>query len=96
MDPLLIKPRSKEIIAMTSNTCINPVALYTNTPKSQPIINTTAIRNNMLLIIIDFAIKEWLKDCATQISLSLLRFLLQRVGFNFIDQWENERESGTL
>ena len=58
MDPLLINPKTKEIIAMTSNTCINPVALYTNTPRSQPIINTTAIRNNMLLIIIDFAIKE--------------------------------------
>ena len=68
MDPLLIKPRSKEIIAMTSNTCINPVALYTNTPKSQPIINPTAIRNNMLLIIIDFAIKEAKRLCHADIA----------------------------
>lgn len=31
--------------------CINPVALYTNTPKAQPITNMTAMMYNKLLII---------------------------------------------
>jgi len=41
---LLMMPRIREISARTINIWINPPTLYTNTPKSQPMIRITAIR----------------------------------------------------
>jgi len=42
-----MNPNINEMIAITSNTCIIPVAEYINTPKAHPIIRITAtIYNN--------------------------------------------------
>jgi hypothetical protein len=47
---LLITPRIKAIIAITNKIWINPPALYTKNPKIHPIIKTTAMRYNKLVI----------------------------------------------
>jgi hypothetical protein len=40
---LLIRPSTNAIMARTSRTWIRPAALYTKTPRSQPMIRMTAI-----------------------------------------------------
>jgi hypothetical protein len=48
---LLMNPSINEIMAITSNTWINPVAEYKNTPNAHPIIRITAtIYNNDLMV----------------------------------------------
>ena len=50
IEPLLIIPNNKAMIAITSSMCIKPAAEYANTPINQPTIKTKAIRNNIVLI----------------------------------------------
>lgn len=52
--PFLIIPTSSEITANTIRIWIRPLALYTKTPSNQPMINTTAIRYKILLIVFLF------------------------------------------
>jgi hypothetical protein len=51
---LRIKPRINDITANTIKICIKPPALYTKKPNSQPIINITAIRYSILLMVNKF------------------------------------------
>lgn len=49
---LRITASNREIIAIINKIWINPPALYTKNPNSQPMINITAIKYNRLLIIL--------------------------------------------
>jgi len=47
----LMTPSNNAMIAITSNTCIKPVAEYINTPNAQPMMRITAmIYNNEFMV----------------------------------------------